>query len=265
MDLGYSQNSIRNWAIKLTLALYDAFAVNTSFFLALVVRFYINGKFSELGVPYISAFFSFAPYYTVCALIIFALFNMYNMIWRVAGINDLKRILLANVCTFLVQYIGSHVFVRRMPTSYYIIGAIIQLVLVCLIRFIPRILFYEGFQEKKKDAVPAMILRVVLIVLLILILLFIISFGVAYRHTEPTYPAMYRAGFWEYGKAPSIYEWLIKRLMDVSISFVALVVLSPVLLIIMLLIYIDDPGRVFFTQERVGLGKRTFRSTSSVR
>jgi len=103
-----------------------------------------------------------------------------------------------------------------------------------------------------------MILRVVLITLLILILLFIISFGVAYRHTEPAYPAMYRAGFWEYGKAPSIYEWLIKRLMDVSISFVALIVLSPILLIIMLLIYIDDPGRVFFTQERVGLGKKNF-------
>ena len=158
--MGYNQSSIRNWAIKVVLGLYDAFAVNASFFLALVVRFYINGKFSELGVPYISAFFKFAPYYTVCALIIFALFNMYNMIWRVAGINDLKRILLANVCTFLVQYIGSHVFVRRMPTSYYIIGAMIQLVLVCLIRFIPRILFYEGFQEKKKDAVPAMIVGV---------------------------------------------------------------------------------------------------------
>lgn len=150
----------RNWTVKLVLVLYDAFVVNASFFLALVVRFYINGKFSELGVPYISAFFSYAPYYTICALIIFALFQMYNMVWRVAGINDLKRILVANVCTFLVQIIGSRLFVRRMPTTYYVIGAMIQLLLICLIRFIPRLLFYEGWQERKKDAIPAMIVGI---------------------------------------------------------------------------------------------------------
>lgn len=160
MVSGMDMTRTRNWAVKLLLLLYDAFIVNASFFLALVVRFYINGKFSELGVPYISAFFSYAPYYTVCALIIFALFQMYNMVWRAAGINDLKRILVANVCTFLVQVIGSRIFVKRMPTTYYVIGAMIQLLLICLIRFIPRLVFYEGWQERKKDAVPAMIIGV---------------------------------------------------------------------------------------------------------
>ncbi|MBO6146767.1 MAG: hypothetical protein J6O70_04220 [Lachnospiraceae bacterium] len=158
MDTYNRSYSIRDWAIRLVLILYDAFAVNASFFLALVVRFYINGKFSELGVPYISAFFSYAPYYTMCALIVFALFQMYNMIWRVAGVNDLKRIIFANLCTFVIQMAGSRIFVRRMPTTYYVIGAVIQFVLVCLIRFIPRILFYEGIQDKKKDAIPAMII-----------------------------------------------------------------------------------------------------------
>ena len=103
-----------------------------------------------------------------------------------------------------------------------------------------------------------MILRIILLVFIILVFLFVLSFAVAYRHTEPAYPAMYRAGFWEYGKAPSVYEWFIKRALDMILSFVALVILSPVLLIIMLLIYLDDPGRVFFTQERVGLGKKNF-------
>lgn len=103
-----------------------------------------------------------------------------------------------------------------------------------------------------------MILRIILVVLIILVFLFVLSFAVAYRHTEPAYPATYRAGFWEYGKAPSVYEWFIKRTLDIVLSFLALVVLSPVLLIIMLLIYLDDPGRVFFTQERVGLGKKNF-------
>ncbi len=103
-----------------------------------------------------------------------------------------------------------------------------------------------------------MFFKIILIILIILLLIFVISFAVAYRHTEPAYPAMYRAGFWEYGRAPSIYEWFIKRALDMIISFIALILLSPLLLIIMLLIYIDDPGRVFFTQERVGLGKKNF-------
>ena len=103
-----------------------------------------------------------------------------------------------------------------------------------------------------------MIIKVIFVILLILLLLFAVSFWVEYRHTEPAYPALYRAGFWEYGKAPSVYEWFIKRLLDIILSFSALVILSPVLLFIMLLIYIDDPGRVFFTQERVGLGKKNF-------
>ena len=83
-----------------------------------------------------------------------------------------------------------------------------------------------------------MIIKVILVILLILLLLFAVSFWVAYRHTEPAYPALYRAGFWEYGKAPSVYEWFIKRLLDIILSFIALVILSPVLLFIMLLIYI---------------------------
>ncbi|MBR0119793.1 MAG: sugar transferase [Eubacterium sp.] len=103
-----------------------------------------------------------------------------------------------------------------------------------------------------------MIIKLIFIILIVLLLLFSVSFWVAYRHTEPAYPALYRAGFWEYGKAPSVYEWFIKRLIDIVLSFIALVVLSPALLIIMLLIYMDDPGRVFFTQERVGLGKKNF-------
>lgn len=155
------QSLIENWGIRLALVLYDVFAVNASFFVALVVRFYINGQFSELAVPYISAFFSFAPYYTICALIVFCLFRMYIMVWRAAGINDLKMIFLANVCTCIIQVVGTVLFVRRMPVTYYVIGTVIQLSLVCLIRFIPRLLFHEGFQEKiSKDAIPTMIVGV---------------------------------------------------------------------------------------------------------
>ncbi len=44
----------------------------------------------------------------------------------------------------------------------------------------------------------------------------------------------------------------IKRLFDIVISLVGLVVLSPVMLIIAVLIKLDSPGSAFFTQDRVG-------------
>lgn len=54
-----------------------------------------------------------------------------------------------------------------------------------------------------------------------------------------------------------IYPYL-KRLMDVVLSALGLVVLSPVLAGCALWIKLDSPGPVFFTQRRVGRGKRLF-------
>lgn len=53
-------------------------------------------------------------------------------------------------------------------------------------------------------------------------------------------------------------ERVIKRVMDVLISFGMLVFLSPVMLVVALLIKIGSPGPVFYTQERVGRDGRRF-------
>ena len=58
--------------------------------------------------------------------------------------------------------------------------------------------------------------------------------------------------------SPGIYETSIKRLLDVVLSGVGLVALSPVYLIISAAIKADDPGPVLFTQKRVGKNKRYF-------
>lgn len=44
----------------------------------------------------------------------------------------------------------------------------------------------------------------------------------------------------------------IKRLMDVTLSFILLILLSPILLLLALLIKLDSPGPVIFAQERMG-------------
>lgn len=52
---------------------------------------------------------------------------------------------------------------------------------------------------------------------------------------------------------------MLKRLLDVLVAVSALLLLSPVFLVVALWIVLDSPGPVFFRQERVGLRGRTFR------
>lgn len=55
-----------------------------------------------------------------------------------------------------------------------------------------------------------------------------------------------------------MYQKFGKRMIDILLSGAAIVVLSPVFLILAVLIKIDDPGPIFFRQKRVGLHKTYF-------
>ena len=52
-----------------------------------------------------------------------------------------------------------------------------------------------------------------------------------------------------------MYKLFIKRLTDIILSFIGIVVLAVPMLFISIAIKIDDPGPVFFTQKRVGQKK----------
>ena len=56
-----------------------------------------------------------------------------------------------------------------------------------------------------------------------------------------------------------MYRNGIKRLIDVVLSGLGMILLSWLFLIVMLAIVIDDPGPVFFKQKRIGLRKSTFQ------
>jgi len=52
---------------------------------------------------------------------------------------------------------------------------------------------------------------------------------------------------------------VVKRLLDIAVSFAALVLLFPLFLLIAALIRLDSRGSVLFFQERVGQGMKRFR------
>ncbi len=69
-------------------------------------------------------------------------------------------------------------------------------------------------------------------------------------HLEAIGKSNHNAGF---------YEKVVKRCIDIVLSFFGLVLLTPVFAALSLWIVIDDPGPVLFTQKRIGRDKQYFK------
>lgn len=138
--------------------LLDIISVNASYVLALLIRFYVNGQFRPTVTYYMTDWARFAPWYTLACLIIFALWKLYGSMWRYAGINDMNRIIFANACTTVVHVLGTLIFIRRMPITYYVIGAALQFLFMLITRFAYRILLVEKKKLSKTVTVPALII-----------------------------------------------------------------------------------------------------------
>ena len=59
-------------------------------------------------------------------------------------------------------------------------------------------------------------------------------------------------------KANILYE-IVKRFFDIILSFTALIVLSPILIVVSILVYFNLGSPVFFVQERVGKDNKVFK------
>ena len=56
-----------------------------------------------------------------------------------------------------------------------------------------------------------------------------------------------------------MYKLFLKRLIDLLLSFLAIVLLLPLWIVLSIAIFVTDPGPVFFTQKRIGKNKKTFK------
>ena len=149
--------------------LLDIIAVNLAFLLALHIRFFVNGHFVGRQGVYLELFWRIAPFYTLACIPVFFLFRLYGGLQQYAGLNDLNRIIKANIVTFILQIAISVVVlairpmepdIHRMPFSYYVIGAVLQFIYMALIRFSRKIFMIEKakLDNKKINKVPAMII-----------------------------------------------------------------------------------------------------------
>ena len=139
---------LEHWhIIALGLMIYDALALGLSYLIALWLRFDL--RYSMIERPYMEAWAAFLPFYVLFSLAVFWHLKLYKSIWRFASYSELLRVSLATVICSVFHLIGITLFFRRMPISYYFIGAMLQYFAVLGIRFSYRfILLIRGVRAK---------------------------------------------------------------------------------------------------------------------
>ena len=142
--------------------LLDIIAVNLAYLIALHIRFFVNGHFVGRQGIYLELFWRIAPFYTIAAIPVFFCFRLYGGLQQYAGLNDLNRIIKANVVISIVVLALRPLEqnIHRMPFSYYVIGAVLQFIYMALIRFSKKIFMVEKakIDSKKSNKVPALII-----------------------------------------------------------------------------------------------------------
>ena len=143
----------------LWVVLMDIISVNAAYVLALLLRYYVHSEFKSSALKFANVYMRFAPFYTVICIVVFALFRLYNGIWRYASLADMNRIIGANVTTAILNFIGTTVFFERLPISYYLVGAALQYIFICIIRFSYRFLRFKkkGIIESVNPSMPVII------------------------------------------------------------------------------------------------------------
>ena len=142
--------ALEHWhIIALLLMAYDLCAVTGAYFLALWLRF--DCRVSEISAHFLTAWLRFVPIYAVACLISFWMLRLYRSLWRFASFAELKRVFLASVLTAVFHTVCITVLFRRMPISYYVMGAAIQFALVLFVRFAYRFVLLERSKVKRKS------------------------------------------------------------------------------------------------------------------
>ncbi len=146
------QHGGKQWVfLSVLMALYDFVAVAASYFLALWLRF--DFVFSRIEARYLESFARFIPFYAVFAVFVLWLFRMYRTLWRYIGLRELVRVIEASLLLSAIHAAAITLVFGRMPISYYVGGAMIQLLLLTGIRFAYRVLdFWRRKRIQSREA-----------------------------------------------------------------------------------------------------------------
>ncbi|MBQ2061830.1 MAG: polysaccharide biosynthesis protein [Oscillospiraceae bacterium] len=149
---------LEHWqVIAVLLACYDVAAVNLSYLFVLWLRFDL--QFSSISEEYIRNWQHFVPIYTVFCVAVFCVLRLYKSLWRFASYTELVRVVAASVITAVFHAAAITLIFGRMPISYYVVGALIQFILVLGVRFAYRFILLLRHRERdNRGGSPTMLI-----------------------------------------------------------------------------------------------------------
>ena len=128
------RHKIEHWQIiSALMVVYDIVAIILAYFVALWLRF--DGIYSAIPRQYLEPYTKVIVPVALVSLAIFFFFRMYNSMWRYASFGELIRTLAGSVVSSIVHSVAITVIFRRMPILYYLLGALLQFILLMSVRF----------------------------------------------------------------------------------------------------------------------------------
>ncbi len=130
---------------------FDILIVAFSYFFALMLRF--DFKYSLIESEYLHGYMETIIPFILCTVVVFALFRLYNSIWRFASVSELARIIVAWVILQGLFAIISFLLGENMPISYYVAGFVMSFLFTTGIRFSYRFLraMVHLLQQKERN------------------------------------------------------------------------------------------------------------------
>ncbi|MGN1031067.1 MAG: polysaccharide biosynthesis protein [Butyricicoccaceae bacterium] len=96
--------------------LLDIVIILVSMFGALWVRH--DFQFSNIDPVFLESLIRYFPINAVCTIVLFCVFRMYNSLWRFASLMEIRNVLLAVMCSTVLQFVGMHLLDWHVPRSY---------------------------------------------------------------------------------------------------------------------------------------------------
>lgn len=120
------------------LILYDILVIGISEYTALLIRFEFHP--GMIRKPFLESMIHYTPINIGCTLIIFALFSLYESLWRYASVTELLNLVLSCIVSAMFQLVGMYMMGYHLPRSYYILYLLVLLPLMMAGRFSYRLL-----------------------------------------------------------------------------------------------------------------------------
>ncbi len=132
---------------RILLVVWDAACINLCSFAALFIRYELRwDRFIKSGITsdypqgYVTTLQELIIINTLITLLIFALFRLYNSLWRYASLGEVLNIAVACALSAVVHFLTVFGTYRRLPRSYFVIYLLLLFIMTLGVRFSYRII-----------------------------------------------------------------------------------------------------------------------------